>query len=182
MTKPSVAGMAPFGALVLMVVATAALGAGAEELVPWLVAAASGLLAVCCLGIVAAHVPPPPRLALGGWVSAFGFGALAGAQVLLAVGEPIDLDDPSGPMAQLAPLLLGTAIVTLPIATGVLALSTGRAGRMPGWGVAALWTVTPLPPLLLLGGASLGPLLPVALVLLMVGWVVVGLALRAIAQ
>jgi hypothetical protein len=180
--RPSVAGLAPFGALLFVVVGGAALGGGSERPVPWLIGAAAGLLAICCLGIVAAHEPPPPRIALGGWASAFGFGALALAQVLLGLDEPEDLADAGGPIAELPVLLLGTAIVTVPIANALLAFATRRAGRLPTWGVGALWVVTPLLPVVLLGGTSLGGFLPVALGTLALGWVAVGLALRTVGQ
>jgi hypothetical protein len=180
--RPSVAGLAPFGALLLVATGGAALGSDVRVPVPWLVAGAAALLALCCLGIVAAHAPPPPRLALGGWASAFGFGALALAQVLLGFEDPGDLVGATGPIAELPVLLLGTAIVTVPIANGTLALALGRAGRLPRWGVGSLWAVTPLLPILLLGGTSLGGLLPVVLGALALGWVAVGLALRTLGQ
>ncbi len=188
MTNPSIAGLAPFGALVLAIVGGAALGAGDQRvgLFPWTIAAAAALLTVCCLGIVRLHEPDvPARVLMGGGGSAFGFAAVAAAFAAFGLGDVIGLDDVTGgPVAALPVLLAGTGIVTLPIANGMLAAATRRAGVLDPRGVWALWAVTPVIPLTLLAVAVVdGPLADsvpgIGIGLAGVGWVAVGLALRA---
>jgi hypothetical protein len=190
-TNPSIAGLAPFGALVLAIVGGAALSAGDQRagLFPWTIAVAAALLALCCLGIVRLHEPDvPARVLMGGGGSAFGFAAVAAAFVAFGLGDVTGLaDSASGPVAALPMLLAGTGIVTIPIANGMLAAATRRAGVLDRRGVWALWAVTPVIPLTLIASAVAdGPgadsVPGIGIGLAGVGWVVVGLALRATDQ
>lgn len=177
--SPTLAGLAPVGALAVMVVGVVAGGFGV-----WAIAAGALLLALCCLGVVAVHEAPTPRLLLGGWASAFSFAVIAVAQVAVGLVDRAEVEvDASDPVAMLPGMLVATGVVTLPIANGMLAWASGRAHRLPTWGSAALWAVTPLlPATLLVAARAGGAVIPAGVALLLMGWVVVGLAVRAADQ
>ncbi len=176
-----ITAFAPFGALLLVVAAGIAAASGNASFPWWALAGASALLAVCSVGVVAAHGEPAPvRLAMAGWAAAFGFATIG---VALAATALTDGSESTNPLAALPVLLGGTGIVTVPIASGMLAVATRRAGRLATWGPSALWVATPTVPLAAVAAARSSTLIARILDLVLAGaWVAVGLAERADGQ
>lgn len=152
---------------------------------PWFFAAVPACLAVTCVGIAQLHRRRWVTIGalwtalaltgLGGFFLAVGIGGLTGLQDLP--------EEQLGLLAWLPVLGFGFGFFSLTPALVVTAVSTGRAGLLPRWAVWSLWLLAPLLPITFaIGGngpESIREYAPlIGLVVILVGWVVVGQAVR----
>lgn len=149
-------------------------------------AAAAVGLALLGPRLIAVHGPDVSRSVLiGGWWIALAFLGIAGFFVAVAVGALLGIDeDDAGVFALLPMLSMAFGLLSMTPAAAMAAVGTARAGVIAWWGVAALWTVTPLLVMLLVyGGFAEGTAEKVGaslfLAVFAISWVVVGASLKS---
>lgn len=150
------AAVAPVAALLLVAIAQVATPSVdiREGVFPWFVALAAVLFSICCLGLLAVHVPDDGRwILIGSWWATLAFLGLAGGFLAIAVGGLLGIDEEAaGPFALLPVLGLAFGFVSMAPALIITAVGTTRRKVLPRWGRIALWVEAPLLPLLLVYG------------------------------
>lgn len=152
---------------------------------PWLMAAVPTSLVATCLGLVRVH--GRRSVTFGGLWTASALLGIAGFFLAVGIGGLTGLQDlPEGELGLLAwlPIIgFGFGFFSMTPALVITAIGAGRAGILPRWGTWALWFVAPLLVVTFIVGGEgpeviAGAAAPVGMILLAVGWIVIGRSLR----
>ena len=149
------AAVAPVAALVFAGTGVA-LGSGdiREGVFPWAMALAASSLAVCCLGVLAAHGHRARAwIVIGSWWTAAAMIGIAGFFVAIAIGGLAGIEeDEVGLLGWLPVISMAFGIISMTPALSVLGIGVTRAGLLPRWATLAVWVAAPALPLLLISG------------------------------
>jgi hypothetical protein len=147
--------VAPIVALVVAVVGFATnLGGDIRTgLFPLAMAVAFTLLAICAQAVLRMHESPPRTVTIGGWWTTLALLGPAGFFAGVAIGAMIGLDEESlGGFAILPVASMAFGIVTLPIATTILAVAVRRSRQLPSRASTSLLVAGWVPPVLMVVG------------------------------
>ena len=129
------AAVAPVAALVFAGTGVA-LGSGdiREGVFPWAMALAASSLAVCCLGVLAAHGHRARAwIVIGSWWTAAAMIGIAGFFVAIAIGGLAGIEeDEVGLLGWLPVISMAFGIISMTPALSVLGIGVTRAGLLRG--------------------------------------------------
>ena len=152
--------VAPTAALLVGIVGFATNQGGdiRTGLFPIAMAIAFTLLALCAQAVLWVHEQPPRMITLGGWGTTLALLGPAGFFASVALGAMLGLDeDTLGGFAILPVASMAFGILTLPIASTILALAVRRSGHLPARATTSLLIAGWVPPLqMVFGGLTEG--------------------------
>lgn len=147
--------VAPIAALVVGIVGFATNQSGdiRTGLFPLAMAVAFTLLAACAQAVLRVHERPPRMVTIGGWWTTLALLGPAGFFAGVAVGAMLGLDEETlGGFAILPVASMAFGILTLPLATTILALAVRRSGQLPARTTTSLLVAGWVPPVLMVFG------------------------------
>ncbi|HUG85765.1 MAG TPA: hypothetical protein VMM13_14465 [Euzebya sp.] len=122
-------------------------------LFPLAMAVAFTLLATCAQAVLRVHAQQSRMVTVGGWWTTLALLGPAGFFGGVAVGAMLGLDEETlGGFAILPVASMAFGILTLPIATTILALAVRRSGQLPSRASASLLVAGWVPPVLMVFG------------------------------
>ena len=122
-------------------------------LFPLAMAVAFTLLATCPQAVLRMHERPPRMVTVGGWWTTIALLGPAGFFAGVAIGAMLGLDEETlGGYAILPVASMAFGILTLPIATTILALAVRRSGHLPSRVFTSLLVAGWVPPVLMVVG------------------------------